>query len=399
MCDVVVRCRELTGICVSVVRPPTPPTCEERIHYPVFNSRDPRHNPEAASFSDFDLPEGLQGTEKRKGSFPRRSLRKMQSGLLALKSGMQRRPREQKNTRHSLPASLVPVPQNVNRGSSDHQGESLPLMISEVSTENDHGFGTDLYRTVGNGGNGSSVEEPVNVRTCVIGAAITHESAVGLPELDVGSNGVRLDGETLHEQSEEEAADRNILDPETTGEESKRPSITWDEGHLNRVASSHSNSGYIDSSSTETSSSSEESSDSRIITDANEALDALCLLDPSTEDRDSGPNIGASAGFYRDVHEGTSAPDSPTLPSEVPARLRLDAEHSTIAGDDQAEPKAQANEIDTVEELEQAGVRDTKESGQDKQSHSAEKAEETELVSHTVSPKKTLQECPCPNTI
>lgn len=298
---------------------------------------------------------------------------------------MHRRPREE-NTRHSLPGPWVP--QDVNRGSSDREAEPFPSMISEVSTENEHGFGADLYRTRGNG---SSTEELVNADTCVIGTAITHYSAVGLPELDIGSNGLRLDGETLHELSEEEEADGEIPDSETTRQESKGPSITWDEGHLNRFPSSHSNSGYIDSSSTETSSSSEESSDSRIITDANDALDALCLLDPSAEDTDSSPDIGPPVEIHHDVQEDISAPDSPTLPSETPARLRLDAENSTFAGDGQAEPKAQAKEIDTVEEVEQDEAKEPEETGQDEQSYSAEEAKGTEIVVHTVSSSSSLR--------
>lgn len=387
---------KLTGGSVSVARQPTPPTCEERIHYPVYNSRDPRHNPEAASFSDFDLPENSQGTERRKRSFPIRSLRKVQSGLLALKSGMHRRPREQ-NARHSLPSTWSPavpavtaVSQDGNRGSSEREGAAVPLIASDVSTENEHGFGTDLYRTREVG---SSTEELVHAYSSMIGTAITDDSAVDLPELDVGSN-VRLDGETLHEVSEEEEAGGNFADSDTTREETKGPSITWDESHLNRFPSSHSNSGYIDSSSTETSSSSEESSDSRIITEANDALDALYLLDPSSNDRGSSPDVGPSIGFHRDVQEDKSTPDSPTLPPEEPARLRLNAEHSTFAGNnEQAGSEPQANEIETVEEVEQTEAKESQEQGQDEQQqqHPSEEAKEADSMEHTEPEEATME--------
>lgn len=291
---------------------------------------------------------------------------------------------------------MPPVPQDGNRSSSDREAGAFPLVASEVSTENEHGFGTDLYRTRDVG---SSTEELVNAYSSMIGTAVTDDSAAGLPELDVGSN-VRLDGETLHDLSEEEEAEGNIAEPEMTREEPKGPSITWDESHLHRFPSSHSNSGYIDSSSTETSSSSEKSSDSRIITDANDALDALCLLDPS-ENRGSSPDIGPLIGFHRNVQEDKSAPDSPTLPPEEPARLLLDAEHSTSAVNGQAASGPQVNEIETVEELEQNEAKEsqeTQETGQDEQQHSAEEAKDTDTMEHTVSSKMTPKELSCPDT-
>ncbi|EAW13851.1 uncharacterized protein ACLA_068790 [Aspergillus clavatus NRRL 1] len=124
--------------------------CEEIAHYPVFNPRDPRHNPAASSSwlqSDYYQSEASksQSSIRWMQELPRRSLRKAKSGLLALRSGIQRRP---------LPDSMQHIGDIPNIWSStDSTGDSsdqFPSSVSDASTEDDGEFGTGLYRAVRN---------------------------------------------------------------------------------------------------------------------------------------------------------------------------------------------------------------------------------------------------------
>ncbi|GIJ98736.1 hypothetical protein Aspvir_000856 [Aspergillus viridinutans] len=76
---------------------------------------------------------------------PRRSLRKARSGLLALRSGMQRRPLPGSHARRSDIPSIWS-----SRDSTEDSSDHFPSSVSDASTEDDHEFGTGLYRTTRN---------------------------------------------------------------------------------------------------------------------------------------------------------------------------------------------------------------------------------------------------------
>ncbi|KAJ6002545.1 hypothetical protein N7451_005092 [Penicillium sp. IBT 35674x] len=116
---------------LSIVDPPDlSPTCAERDHYPVFNPLDPRHNP-SASVSWRRQESQTSSSDSQKQShwvqdFPRRSLHKARSGLLALRAGFLRRHRT------SMTVEITPV----------RNAEA-----SSASTQEDLSFGVALYRT------------------------------------------------------------------------------------------------------------------------------------------------------------------------------------------------------------------------------------------------------------
>lgn len=114
----------------SIVDPPDlSPTCAERSHYPVFNPLDPRHNPSAsASWRRQESQTSSSDSQKQSHwvqDFPRRSLHKARSGLLALRAGFLRRHRT------SMTAEITPV----------RNAEA-----SSASTQEDLSFGVALYR-------------------------------------------------------------------------------------------------------------------------------------------------------------------------------------------------------------------------------------------------------------
>ncbi|RJE22453.1 hypothetical protein PHISCL_05230 [Aspergillus sclerotialis] len=142
----------------SFSRPRTPPpTCEERVHYPIFNPRNPRHNPPLTPSSwhgsGYYIPQA-QAPNSRNSvrwmqSLPGRSIRKARSGFLALRSGMQRNQRNQHShsLNHNEAIPNIWSSSDSAEGSFDQQGEYFPSTISEASTEEDYDFGFGLYRT------------------------------------------------------------------------------------------------------------------------------------------------------------------------------------------------------------------------------------------------------------
>ncbi|CAG8947213.1 unnamed protein product [Penicillium salamii] len=81
----------------SCIPDPEEPTCQEKAHYPVFNPRDPRHNPEASIFpwrrqesstSSQDSPPPHQVNWAH--NLSQRSLHRARSGLLALRASVRR---------------------------------------------------------------------------------------------------------------------------------------------------------------------------------------------------------------------------------------------------------------------------------------------------------------------
>lgn len=276
------------------------------------------------------------------------------------------------------------MPSGLDESSSDHQAECFPSTISEASTENERGFGVNLYRTRCNGlpTRRRAYAEPDEYED-----AFTHGSTSGIPEVDIGPAGLRLrlDGDTLHELSEPEE-NEETLGSEATRQPSRRMTIAWDDGHLNRFPSSHATSDYIGSGTTSTSS--EESTNSQVISDANQALEALCLLVPPTGDSCSNSDVEPGVGIDRAVQEDIPSPDSPTLPSEMPVERHLDesnAEHSTTGDNDQleqAKPTERTEQVSQVEEDKEAEkAKEAEEIGQAEQTHQASEVEEPEGVS------------------
>ncbi|KAL2872509.1 uncharacterized protein BJX67DRAFT_11441 [Aspergillus lucknowensis] len=135
-------------------RPPTPPCeCEERIHYPVFNPADPRHN---SALRTSAWPDGTNnlaqiahpvGPRRWMQTLPGRSLRRARSGLQALRSGFYRRPAHQNIDGDNAINGAWPSSSDSAEGSSDRHDNRFSSTVSEASTEEDYDFGTNLYRT------------------------------------------------------------------------------------------------------------------------------------------------------------------------------------------------------------------------------------------------------------
>ncbi|OOQ82367.1 hypothetical protein PEBR_39326 [Penicillium brasilianum] len=112
----------------------------------VFNPRDPRHNTNPnypmelflrseSRISPLDSQLQTRGTP----SFPRRSLRKARSGLLALGAGLFNRSSRQRSDPLENPAQSLPKEDHVERRSHGYSNISS-------TTQEDPSFGTDIYR-------------------------------------------------------------------------------------------------------------------------------------------------------------------------------------------------------------------------------------------------------------
>lgn len=135
--------RSLTETCSTIMSPEMPPACLESVHYSVFDPQNPRHNsqvrqvprrpdPRTAS------PVSLRQTHKTP-NFPRRSLRKARSELLALTSSLFHRTSHQGS---ELLESETRSPKQRHARRSTHGFSDL-----SSSTQEDLSFGIDLYRT------------------------------------------------------------------------------------------------------------------------------------------------------------------------------------------------------------------------------------------------------------
>ncbi|KAL5343871.1 hypothetical protein BJX70DRAFT_351957 [Aspergillus crustosus] len=135
-----------------LARPPTPPpTCEESVHYPVFNREDPRHNPtlrQSVYLDETDNPPTAAhstGSMRWMHGLPGRSIRRARSGLQALRSGLHRRSLQNADGDHVI--NGLWASSDSAEGSSDPNERVFSSTVSEASTEEDYDFGTDLYRT------------------------------------------------------------------------------------------------------------------------------------------------------------------------------------------------------------------------------------------------------------
>ncbi|PYH61426.1 uncharacterized protein BO96DRAFT_383618 [Aspergillus niger CBS 101883] len=110
-------------------------------HYPVFDPRNPRHNPSLAQGDYYPAgPSNPSRSVRWMQSLHKKSIRN--SGLLSFRPGFRRRP---------IPASHSDdIPSlwssTDSKGSSDQQGTLYSSTVSEASTEEDVEFGTDLQR-------------------------------------------------------------------------------------------------------------------------------------------------------------------------------------------------------------------------------------------------------------
>ncbi|OJJ46604.1 hypothetical protein ASPZODRAFT_1980810 [Penicilliopsis zonata CBS 506.65] len=134
----------------SPVPSPLPsPTCEESIHYPVFNPHDPRHNPSATSTwvqtGYWSHMSSSQRSIRWVQSLPGRSIRKARSGLSNLRTGIYRRSIPSDSASRGDLDDVCSLPESVE-ACFDNPERHFPDTISEASTEHDSEFGAELHR-------------------------------------------------------------------------------------------------------------------------------------------------------------------------------------------------------------------------------------------------------------
>lgn len=118
------------------------PTCEERIHYPVYNPEDPRHNPSECRRNSQNSSADSQKQLHWVQDLHRRSIRKAQSGLLSLREGLLRL--SSRNDDDNDTGSTLERPQShINGRRKQAYGFSG---ISDASTQEDVNFGVGMYR-------------------------------------------------------------------------------------------------------------------------------------------------------------------------------------------------------------------------------------------------------------
>ncbi|KAJ5133488.1 hypothetical protein N7526_004853 [Penicillium atrosanguineum] len=128
----------------SVLSIDTPePKCQERIHYPVFNPDDPRHNPSGRRHYCQNSSVDSQKQAHWVQDLQRRSIHKVRSGLLSLREGLLRLS-SWKDSDIEDTGSMLERPQNHSReGRNPAFGFSS---ISDVSTQEDMNFGIGMCR-------------------------------------------------------------------------------------------------------------------------------------------------------------------------------------------------------------------------------------------------------------
>ncbi|KAL4975832.1 hypothetical protein BDW66DRAFT_136418 [Aspergillus desertorum] len=130
-------------------RPSRQPTlisaCEESAHYPVFDPKDPEHNP-TLERSGCPQDVAMQSTYPAASlrwmrGLPKRSLRQARSGIQALTTSLRM------SYRRSGQLSAGLWSHSDSAGSSnDPQDRHFSSTVSEASTDTDWEFGTNLYR-------------------------------------------------------------------------------------------------------------------------------------------------------------------------------------------------------------------------------------------------------------
>ncbi|RMJ22547.1 hypothetical protein PHISP_06594 [Aspergillus sp. HF37] len=226
----------------SLIRPwSPPPSCEERVHYPVFNPQDPRHNPPATAptwpqdaYYMAQQPSNTRDSVRWMQSLPGRSLRKARSGFLALRSGVQRhQPARGRSRRGDIPNVWSSDSGKSTSSSSDGPEDDFPSSISEASTEEDFDFGTGLYRTLCNCSS-ALVGEPGSYLLSGRRPSITLAGPGCCPERDTGclSSSGSCSEQTLDSSDEDIALDRHVQkeSPES------RAMLSRDGGRVSKVS-------------------------------------------------------------------------------------------------------------------------------------------------------------------
>jgi hypothetical protein len=156
---VVLPCQSLVAapdrFLLSLLGPPSAlPTCQEGIHYPIFNPHDPRHNPSLVSkswserrtcYSRSPCPrKSARWVQK----LPERSLRKViGSGLLEVRAGIRNRSVIRRMELADICVQHTDFPSPLDELDISTIEYIFPSTISEASTEYDPEFGFGIYRT------------------------------------------------------------------------------------------------------------------------------------------------------------------------------------------------------------------------------------------------------------
>ncbi|KAJ5113253.1 hypothetical protein N7456_001787 [Penicillium angulare] len=120
----------------SIIDPPElpSPTCAERNHYPVFDPSNPQHNPpDSRLYRRMERQTSSSDSQKQPNwvhGLPIKSLRKAQSGFLAIRAGLFRRPQP-----------------SISVDDMSHMTLRHGQGVSSITTQEDLSFGCDLYRT------------------------------------------------------------------------------------------------------------------------------------------------------------------------------------------------------------------------------------------------------------
>ena len=194
--------------------------CQERVHYPIFNPQNPRHNPSAgsarwnASDDPIDQSASPRNSVRWMQGLPGRSLRKARSGLLALRSGMQRNNQQQDSAARGSDIPCIWSSSDSSEGAFSRQ-EYFPSTISEASTECDGEFGTGIYRTKCNCSS-ALVNEPGRYMLCSSRGSPSRHGC--LPEVDEDSSpGTSAD-------------DQNAMSPRLSADTCKQHGTQWGSG-------------------------------------------------------------------------------------------------------------------------------------------------------------------------
>ncbi|CAG8155952.1 unnamed protein product [Penicillium salamii] len=134
----------------SCIPDPEEPTCQEKAHYPVFNPRDPRHNPEASIFpwrrqesstSSAESPPPHQANWVH--NLSQRSLHRARSGLLALRAGVRRHSTVEDRLEPEVELRGFVGPVALRRQRHRHMDSSRAYTSS---TQEDLEFGFEMHR-------------------------------------------------------------------------------------------------------------------------------------------------------------------------------------------------------------------------------------------------------------
>ncbi|KAJ5666139.1 uncharacterized protein N7477_008587 [Penicillium maclennaniae] len=164
------------------------PTCQERIHYPVYNPGDPRHNPSRRRHDSQNSSADSQKQARWVQDLQRRSIHKVRSGLLSLREGLLRLSSWHDGDIDDTGSRLVPLQSHDTEGRNRAYGVSG---ISDASTQEDMNFGVGMYR----------MNSPWPTHYCGPGSnRSTHvASSLGLPNVSVPD--LRVSSGPLHPDS------------------------------------------------------------------------------------------------------------------------------------------------------------------------------------------------------